>query len=55
MRELRRDRCVHRDAANLAAFHAPQQILQSLQIHRLMEYIFHYFIHQWMIGNLNVA
>ena len=48
-------RRVHGNTANAAVSHSAQQIFQSIQVHRLGENVFHYFVHQRMVGNLNVT
>ena len=52
MRELRRHRSIHRQHTNLSRSHPAQHRLQSFNVHRLGEHIFHHFAHQRMIRNL---
>ena len=55
MRELRGHGRVHGHATDTAILHAAQQVFQPLQIHGLGENVFHDFIDQRMVGNLNVS
>src|SRR5579863_7992760 len=55
MRELRRHRGVDGDASDAAVSHAAQQALKPVQIHRLGQHVFHHFVHQRMVRNLNVS
>ena len=55
MRELRRHRRIHGQAADFALLQVHQQISQAIHIHGFGEHVFHHFIHQRMIGNLNVT
>ncbi len=45
VRELRRHRRVHRDAADAAILHAAQEFLHAFDIHGLGEDIFHHFLY----------
>ena len=55
MRELRWHGRIHGHAADTAVIDSAQQIFQSVNIHRLGQHVFHYLIHQRVVGNLNIS
>ena len=55
MGKLRRHWGVYGQAADAPVVHTTQQLLQPFHIHRVGEHIFHDFVHQGMVGNLDVA
>ena len=55
MRELRRHRSIHCNAANASVRHAAQEILKSIEVHGFVQNILHHFIDKRMVRNLDVA
>ena len=55
VREVRWDRRIHGEATDAPLANAAQQGLEAVDIHRLGEDVFHYFVDQGMIGDLDVA
>ena len=55
VRELRRHGCVHGNALNAAIGHRAQKMLESFEVHRLVEDVLHDFSDQRMVRNLDVA
>ena len=55
VRELRRHRRVHRQAANPSLLDSAQHFAEAVNIQRLGEHVFHDLGDQWMVGNLDVA
>ncbi len=54
VRELRRYRSVHRQATNPSLLDSAQHFAEALDIQRFGEHVFHHFVHQRMVGNLDV-
>ena len=55
MGELRWHGRIYRDAAHLSFLHSGEQALKTLDIHGFGEHVLHDFIHQRMVGNLDVS
>ena len=55
MGELRGHRCIDGDTTNTTFVHVAKNTLQTIDVHRLGEHVFHHLIDQRMVGNLNVA
>src|SRR5438067_13651980 len=55
MGELRGHLSIYGDTTNSTCDHDAKNTLQTIDVHRLGEHVFHHLIDQRMVGNLNVA